>query len=454
MTKRNVRRKISPLTFCSLTFLILSHLTVCLLVSRVRAYLSTNQQHGIPCLIKRGPLPDWPVWTRGLMLSGNAAEREDITVESTRREGQSPPSKPHGKQSPPLKPHGEQSPPLQPQGEQSPPSKPLGTETSPMPNFTGHGPGSVRLLPRRVEKKQPLEVVTMSLNKETTFMAQTTTLGEERSSSMSPMDLPPGLSVARNLEGRESLLFPESHPTNPQIDAVRKRIAKGNSPMVSRRIEEDGVLLGHTKWVKEGQCFVEKLVPITEAEEGRPLVIRRGSNNREPKSPEEDLSEEITKLLERKDGPERRESLSGDSEEGSFDLDYFADEMGDITVYQANVPLQESESSNTPARERPVVGDPFEEQQFEQPNVNGNEVTTHEEQPVLTKQKIMELVASNVGGILPGSGWNERKQGYCDLFKGYESPTGNTVRASMELAALMVIAAVSENAKGDEGQHL
>ena len=116
MTKRNVRRKISPLTFCSLTFLILSHLTVRLLVSRVRAYLSTNQQHGIPCLIKRGPLPDWPVWTRGLMLSGNAAEREDSSVESTRREGQSPPSKPHGKQSPPLKPHGEQSPPLQPQG--------------------------------------------------------------------------------------------------------------------------------------------------------------------------------------------------------------------------------------------------------------------------------------------------------------------------------------------------
>ena len=257
MTKRNVRRKIFPLTFCSLTFLILSHLTVCLLVSRVRAYLSTNQQHGIPCLIKRGPLPDWPVWTRGLMLSGNAAEREDSSVES--REGQSPPPmkpqgeqspplQPHGKQSPPLQPHGEQSPPLQPQGEHSSPTKPLGTEISPMPNFTGHGPGSVRLLPRRVEKKQPLEVVTMSLNKETTFIAKTTTQGEEGSSSRSQMDLPPGLSVARNLEGEESLLFPESHPTNPRIDAARKRIAKGNSLMVSRRTEEDGVLLGHSKW--------------------------------------------------------------------------------------------------------------------------------------------------------------------------------------------------------------
>ncbi len=76
----------------SLTFLILSHLTVsvCLLVSRVRAYLSTNQQHGIPCLIKRGPLPDWPVWTRGLMVSGAAAERENCSVEG--QEGQFPPS--------------------------------------------------------------------------------------------------------------------------------------------------------------------------------------------------------------------------------------------------------------------------------------------------------------------------------------------------------------------------
>ncbi len=37
----------------------------------------TNAQHGIPCFLKRGPLPDWPVWTREQMISGGAAERED-----------------------------------------------------------------------------------------------------------------------------------------------------------------------------------------------------------------------------------------------------------------------------------------------------------------------------------------------------------------------------------------
>ncbi len=61
MTKRNVRSKISPLLFCSLTFPI-SILSECLLVSRVRTYLSTNQQHGIPCLIKRG----YPPWLASL----------------------------------------------------------------------------------------------------------------------------------------------------------------------------------------------------------------------------------------------------------------------------------------------------------------------------------------------------------------------------------------------------
>ncbi len=115
-------------------------------------------------------------------------------------------------------------------------------------------------------------------------MAPTTTLGEKGSSSMSQIALPPGLSISKNLEGRERLIFPDSHPTNHHIDALRKKLAQTHNPlMVSRRAEKDGVLLGHTKWVKEAEVFVEKLLPLTEAEEGRPLVIRRGSNNGPPK---------------------------------------------------------------------------------------------------------------------------------------------------------------------------
>jgi hypothetical protein len=62
------------------TFLFLYQPSVCLCVSRVRAYLTTNQQHGIPCLIKRGPLPDWPVWTRAQM-EGSAAARGEGSSE-------------------------------------------------------------------------------------------------------------------------------------------------------------------------------------------------------------------------------------------------------------------------------------------------------------------------------------------------------------------------------------
>ncbi len=65
-----------------------------LIVSRVRAYLTTDQQHGIPCFLKRGPLPDWPVWTREQMISGGAAGREDRVNEAER-------DKPNGTQARP-----------------------------------------------------------------------------------------------------------------------------------------------------------------------------------------------------------------------------------------------------------------------------------------------------------------------------------------------------------------
>ena len=68
--------QIPPASCVPFTFPFLSQPSVCLIVSRVRAYLTTDQQHGIPCFLKRGPLPDWPVWTREQMISGGAAERE------------------------------------------------------------------------------------------------------------------------------------------------------------------------------------------------------------------------------------------------------------------------------------------------------------------------------------------------------------------------------------------
>ena len=68
--------QILPASCVPFTFPFLSQPSVCLIVSRVRAYFTTDQQHGIPCFLKRGNLPDWPVWTREQMISGDAMERE------------------------------------------------------------------------------------------------------------------------------------------------------------------------------------------------------------------------------------------------------------------------------------------------------------------------------------------------------------------------------------------
>ncbi len=91
-----------------------------------------------------------------------------------------------------------------------------------MPGFTGHGPWSVRLLSSKNKGKQPLKVVSMSENKETTFMAQATTQVEEGCSSQSERDeattarawckdgtscVPSGLNITTDLEGGERFFF-------------------------------------------------------------------------------------------------------------------------------------------------------------------------------------------------------------------------------------------------------
>ena len=80
--------QIPPVSGVPFTFPFLSQPSVCLIVSRVRAYLTTDQQHGIPCFLKRGPLPDWPVWTRERMLSGAAAGGEGSQDEREREDSQ------------------------------------------------------------------------------------------------------------------------------------------------------------------------------------------------------------------------------------------------------------------------------------------------------------------------------------------------------------------------------
>ncbi len=66
-------------------------------------------------------------------------------------------------------------------------------------------------------------------------------------------------------------------------------------------------------------------------------------------------------------------------------------------------------------------------------------------QPVLTRQGVMDLVSKDAGGLLPGSGWEQRKHGYCDMLEGYKNPTDATVKLAIDLAALIIISAMSES---------
>ena len=73
------------------------------------------------------------------------------------------------------------------------------------------------------------------------------------------------------------------------------------------------------------------------------------------------------------------------------------------------------------------------------------ETRTQTAQPVLTQQGVIDLVSKDSMTFAPGSEWGQRKQGYCDMLKGYESPNGNTVSVEVDLAALIILSAVSES---------
>ncbi len=200
------------------------------------------------------------------------------------------------------------------------------------------------------------------------------------------------------------------------------QVDEGSSSL-SKRVEENGVLLGHTTWVKEANGFVEKLVPLSEVEEGEPSAskkpqggtpfIHTSGQNKErtplvnlvgpkkgtSKSTERKLAEELSKLLERKGGLTDNESLIRDDEDG-FDLDFSEDDLGDTTVYESNMHREGTESLTGEISED---CNSFEELRFEQPNGNENRTVTPTSQPVLTKQGIMELVEKGAGGIAPGT---------------------------------------------------
>ena len=90
----------------------------------------------------------------------------------------------------------------------------------------------------------------------------------------------------------------------------------------------------------------------------------------------------------------------------------------------------------------PPLNQSQDAQQADQPL--GTE-TDRGSRPVLTRQGVMDLVSKDAETLTPGSGWELTKQGYCGLLSGYESPNGSTVNVAIDLAALIIMSAVSES---------
>jgi hypothetical protein len=72
-------------------------------------------------------------------------------------------------------------------------------------------------------------------------------------------------------------------------------------------------------------------------------------------------------------------------------------------------------------------------------------------QPVVIQQIIMDLIMNHQQPIIQPSplakeGWEEKKMSYSRLLDGYESPTGGTFRATLELGSLMFAAVAAESA--------
>ena len=143
--------------------------------------------------------------------------------------------------------------------------------------------------------------------------------------------------------------------------------------------------------------FVEKLVPLPdleeriqaieklqginpfnhasgEKEERLPLVALGSTRARATKYSEEELGEEMLKLLESKEERAKNDSMNEGSDEDSLDLDFSEDELGDITVNHSKTHV---EDSNSPAGRRHEEHSYFEERQsFGQPNGIGNRAVT------------------------------------------------------------------------------
>ncbi len=74
------------------------------------------------------------------------------------------------------------------------------------------------------------------------------------------------------------------------------------------------------------------------------------------------------------------------------------------------------------------------------------------EQPILTQQKVMDLIMqhqalpNNTSEGLTATTWATKKQGFKDMLSGFQSPTGTTYRVALDLASVLFVSVAAADA--------
>ena len=274
-------------------------------------------------------------------------------------------------------------------------ASPVETPSAPMPSFTSHGPGSARI-------NSPIRGETLR------SPTKTTPVGEK--------------AKARE-EGLADLV-------RRQRDGTWDGVPRGFS-MVNERLVQNIKS-------KDAQKPEEVTALLTL---GSPKISTNKST-----SEDEGLGEALHDLLNDEGAPAVNEgsvsplpSLRGESHEDDPNtaVDYGTDGTNDTDDSDILRVFEEEDN-------QPQGIQSQDAQRNNQPS-GIQEARTHTHQPVLTQQGVIDLVSKDAMTFAPDTGWRQRKQGYCNMLKGYESPNGNTVSVAVDLAALIIMSAVSES---------
>ena len=385
-------------------------------------------------------LPDWPVWTRGSKLSGVAAEKED----SSEREME---------QSPLNQPSGAEHQLIQPSGAEHPLFHSPGAELSMSPlEITAFFPN------------QSSDNESLSAQPSDTVTASSQTLSTELSTFQPSGTGPSSIQPEKAAVGKTPALMPLFTRSIPD----KEHSATGLAPTLTTQVEETNpVMIARTKEIMRQRSIgtwpgIPKGTKLVIGKDGKARLkdVKEDKHSNKSKdiqetallnlgtikaagnkpSSDDDLGQALDEMFPGTDmNPEQSGNvtpimspLTGDENDPDNDVDYSGSEVDVLDGHDDEETAPARLLSRTQSQDAQHDNQPL--------GINLMQAS----QPVVTEEAVMELVSKDAGRLTPGSGWEDRKQGYCGLLSGYESPNGGTVKVAIDLAALIIMSAVSQ----------